>query len=1099
MAIDKNTVMKEAQKLIARGQFDKAIAEWKKLIKETPNDANIYNTIGDLCLKKNAKAEAVDAYSKAADILTADGFTSKAIALYKKVLNIDPKKIETHLALGDLNAEKGLTGNALESYKIAADHFTQKKDAVKALGIYQKMADLNPANVAFRIKLGDMYAKEAMTAEAASAYLGAAEVHMSKEAYKDARQLFEKVLALDPDNKEVYFKAGVVYFKEGKYNEACKALKPAFEKDPSNRELADTYIEALTKAGRDGDAEQVMKNILAEDAGREDLSEKLYHSFLSKKEYGQALELASALADAAAQRGEHKKAEEMLKDFIAAGPHFLPGRQKLAEYYLSVERKQDAGHVFLQAAEMSAGEGDTEGARAALLRVLEITPGLQKALDLLDRLSHPEPVSAPPQEREAPVSTADAAGFEPVVPVIEEPAAAPVESLALEAPAPQEEPAPKAEEMEDPAVSEALTEADVLIKYGLATKAAEHLEGLAKRFPESIPVRIKLRDVYGDMGLMSKAVAHMLVLAGLYAKRGMQDDSRQMLQSAFEMDPKNAQAMSLSGIPPSPAAVASAGITEPEERAFETRESDEPALETPASPDVPPSEFVPEVTTTPPAGEEALPAFDEAPSFPEPASAEEILFDHLEAGIPRLEEDAPFTEAPNASEMPVAEPEPRPFTEEAALIEEAPAEVESPATEAGSRSSSAEEASAFEDQLAAFETPGEPLEQDAATPEELSREPAADVDTGEVWAEAEFYYQQGLFEEAKKHYAKILELNPGEGRAVERLAEISREEEETKEFSRLAEAVEGLEDTLASGPAERELPLSTSDTEAVRSLMSEIAQLKMPIKETPPPPRPAPKPVEKGVTDASTAAEKPVAEEDFFDLGAELAAESRAAAPRMREMPSDDFFDLAAELRDELSNVAAPAPRAGQDEEQSLDEIFDEFKKGVELQSVREDVDTHYNLGVAYKEMGLLDDAIGEFILTPEDEPKYIQSRYMLGLCYMEKGEYQQAIGEIGNAVACSETPGGGRQGIGMHYDLGLAYQGAGNISAALSEFQIVSQMDSRYRDVGAKLKVLKKGDIISLNQLKDDIEREISEKFFEEGERIEREEKTRKNEKVRS
>ena len=117
MAVDKNTIIKEAQKHVARGQFDKAIAEWKKLLKETPNDANIYNTIGDLCLKKDSKPEAVEAYHKAANLLAADGFTSKAIALFKKVLNIDPRKMDAHLALGDLNAEKGLTGNALESYK----------------------------------------------------------------------------------------------------------------------------------------------------------------------------------------------------------------------------------------------------------------------------------------------------------------------------------------------------------------------------------------------------------------------------------------------------------------------------------------------------------------------------------------------------------------------------------------------------------------------------------------------------------------------------------------------------------------------------------------------------------------------------------------------------------------------------------------------------------------------------------------------------------------------------------------------------------------------------------------------------------------------
>ena len=147
MAIDKNTVIKEAQKFVAKGQFDKAIAEWKKLLRESPSDPNIYNTIGDLCLKRDAKADAVEAYRRAADILATDGFTSKAIALYKKVLNIDPKKIEVYLALGDLNAEKGLISAALENYKIVTDHYTKQNEMALALGIYQKMADLNPSNI----------------------------------------------------------------------------------------------------------------------------------------------------------------------------------------------------------------------------------------------------------------------------------------------------------------------------------------------------------------------------------------------------------------------------------------------------------------------------------------------------------------------------------------------------------------------------------------------------------------------------------------------------------------------------------------------------------------------------------------------------------------------------------------------------------------------------------------------------------------------------------------------------------------------------------------------------------------------------------------
>jgi tetratricopeptide (TPR) repeat protein len=172
----------------------------------------------------------------------------------------------------------------------------------------------------------------------------------------------------------------------------------------------------------------------------------------------------------------------------------------------------------------------------------------------------------------------------------------------------------------------------------------------------------------------------------------------------------------------------------------------------------------------------------------------------------------------------------------------------------------------------------------------------------------------------------------------------------------------------------------------------------------------------------------------------------------------------------------------------------------VEQQATKEDIDTHYNLGVAYKEMGLLDDAIAEFAMTPEGEPRFVKSRYMLGLCYMEKSEYQNATAELRNALKYSESLElDAENRISMLYDLGLAYQGFGNIKAALGEFQNVSELDPGYRDTAAKLNELRQGDFISLEQLKEDIEKEISAKFFEEGERIEREEKSRKSDKIKS
>jgi len=406
------------------------------------------------------------------------------------------------------------------------------------------------------------------------------------------------------------------------------------------------------------------------------------------------------------------------------------------------------------------------------------------------------------------------------------------------------------------------------------------------------------------------------------------------------------------------------------------------------------------------------------------------------------------------------------------------------------------------------------------------RERISETDTAELWAEAEFYYQQGLFDEARKHYERILELKPGDRRAMERVVEITREKEEYQEFSRLADAVEGLESMVEAGPGAAEDQVTATDVDSVKSLMQEITEMRKGKKAAPADKKPvkAPEPEPAGETAEfeesfadiarelkSAAASKvftspePVDEtSEFEDAFADVARDIKRNAAPVASSPqspaelddsgdSSEFFDLAAELRDELS--AAPAQMtSATSHDQSLDEIFEEFKKGVEDHEKKEDEDTHYNLGVAYREMGLLDDAVSEFNMTNEGEPKFIQSRYMLGLCYLEKGDFETAISEIQNALGYSYSFGeASEERVGMHYDLGLAFQGVGNNPSSLEEFQKVFAIDSSYRDVATKVQELQQGDFISLDAIKEDIEKEISFKFLEEGARIEREEKTKK------
>jgi tetratricopeptide (TPR) repeat protein len=193
---------------------------------------------------------------------------------------------------------------------------------------------------------------------------------------------------------------------------------------------------------------------------------------------------------------------------------------------------------------------------------------------------------------------------------------------------------------------------------------------------------------------------------------------------------------------------------------------------------------------------------------------------------------------------------------------------------------------------------------------------------------------------------------------------------------------------------------------------------------------------------------------------AEPARPSAPAAPAVEDdnlfADEQQFFNLAEELERELTEEATPpvAPDlAGTQDEASLQEIFREFRKGVEQQLSAEDYETHYNLGIAYKEMGLLDEAIGEFQLASKAPALTVECCSLLGLCFLEKGMPQLAIKWYGKGLA---TPGIRESDTaGLLYDLGRIYQDTGDMDLAYTTFLEVYGMNTNYRDIVERVRDL--------------------------------------------
>ena len=143
-----------------------------------------------------------------------------------------------------------------------------------------------------------------------------------------------------------------------------------------------------------------------------------------------------------------------------------------------------------------------------------------------------------------------------------------------------------------------------------------------------------------------------------------------------------------------------------------------------------------------------------------------------------------------------------------------------------------------------------------------------------------------------------------------------------------------------------------------------------------------------------------------------------------------------------------------------LAEIFEEFREAAEEEPLsNEDYETHYNMGTAYKEMELDDEAIQEFqtaanLTKPGDgTSRYLQCCNMLGHCFVHKGMPRAAVLWFKKGL---EAPGHVEDEYkALRYELGAAYQQMGEINRALEIFTEVYGVDVSYRNIADKLQEL--------------------------------------------
>ncbi len=176
---------------------------------------------------------------------------------------------------------------------------------------------------------------------------------------------------------------------------------------------------------------------------------------------------------------------------------------------------------------------------------------------------------------------------------------------------------------------------------------------------------------------------------------------------------------------------------------------------------------------------------------------------------------------------------------------------------------------------------------------------------------------------------------------------------------------------------------------------------------------------------------------------------------KLKIAPNDpQLLTLLSELEQAVKPIIIDDNLSGNSEDiqEDVDDILKQFKKGIDESISKDDAKTRYDLGIAYKAMGLLDDAINEFKLVYKHVDKKGDCLLMIGLCYNDKGEFEKSIKYFKKALEYSDNL---NQKLAIYYEIANAYELLGNLKHAFSIFKKISQKDKNFRDAYKRLKQL--------------------------------------------
>lgn len=1051
MAYNKSKFVEAAQKLLNQGKVAQAIAEYQQILKFEPRDQVTLMTVGELYIRQGETFQAIDYFERLAQIFVSDGFLTKAIAVYKRIAKLAPEEIRPLEKLADLYVQQGVMSEARPLFLQLAEIHLKNNRQPEAVSLLRKLLLAEPDNLRIQVRLADLYQAMGQAKEAMDTYVSAAQRALARGDHAECEKLADKALKLDPHNLAAVTVKARSYSARGNAAQAAEALEnvPNLERGGEQAEL---LLDLYVKSENWEKATQLALRIFEADEKNFGLTQKLSEALLRSNQGEKAMAIIERTRIPMLDAGEHEAVSRLLNELVVKLPGRIEPHDWLVDSYGRTSDSFRLPDALAQLGDALVADGQLDRAKEVFEQLVDREPdsdsARRKLTDLLQKmgLATPEVETSSDDNLKTDLQP-------PETPKIRPDLDATASENLSQADAETRDASVSLDEETQKFISQSLTDVDLFASYGLTQKAIGLLEAILRRAPRHTPTIEKLLDFVLGAGDDRRTAELAARLEKLHGERGDQRTAerfaelRRRFQRAAGLSDADLAAASEAALGEhSPIAGAGEDIAEGEELAAFEVAPDSPAAETPATSEPVPVAVGARSSVTVPEDVHEVDLSDEWLSVLKEVAPEEAA-----AEVPVVREiNDEDVQSPATAEFEIA-PEPEPVEE----ISSAPAHLESV------HSSSSFVPPSDMPAYAEFQVTPE-----APPPvEELIEEPVA---SSEVAAPVETAHEETIPNVVEEFIAETPVEAPepvGTASADESAYELPAEPvvEELVELEEIA-APEAEEETpelaaLELGRAPEKTAVLQEEPEFELDQDYELildSEPLVPAYDQKPPDvliashEAKPEPVHASGNSAAPPAGSGFASDQFLaDLASEI---EHLGSGGLTPSYSTANAEVPVKIID-TSNLSDSGP---------LKEVFDDFRAELgEMGSDDEDLETHYNLGTAFREMGLLEEAISEFQKVAKANERGRPFRYamqcctLLGLAFMEKG--QPAIAAIWYERALL-TPGVEPESIlALRYDLGIAQESAGEPEAALKSFSKVYAMNIDYRDVAERIAALQK------------------------------------------